>query len=136
MKKSTEIYLSSNFMISEEKGFGRLAPGVWTPEVDLCETKNSITVRVEVPGVSIDDLSIKLRGGHLLISGIKREPQIDEKPLCYICLERVYGEFNREIQILWPIDAENAKALLNDGVLTIDLPKIDKIIEVPITKRP
>lgn len=134
-QKSTDVYLSSNFVISEERGLGRLTPGVWSPEVDLCETKNAITVRVEVPGVGLDDLSVKIRGSSLLLSGIKREPQVDEKPLCYICLERVYGEFSREIQILCPIDAEKAKAFLHDGVLTIELPKTDKIINVPITKK-
>jgi HSP20 family protein len=136
MKKDIDFHLSSGFLMGEEKGlFCPLGPGVWQPNVDLCETKNLITLRAEVPGVKLEDLSVRIKGNLLTVSGIKRQPQIDEKPFCYICLERVYGEFTREIEIQYPVDGNNAQAWLQDGILTIELPKLERVIEVPILKK-
>ena len=52
-----------------------LAPGPagWTPAVDILETSDQYLVTAEVPGISRDDLDIRVHDGRLTISGVRRE---------------------------------------------------------------
>ena len=49
-----------------------LASGAWAPPVDLCETENMISVRVELPGVSVEQIKIGLTNTKLRIWGEKK----------------------------------------------------------------
>lgn len=129
----------STDLLEAEKFFARLAVGTWNPNVDLCETRDSVTVRVELPGVEPADISLMIQGERLRVQGIKREPVSSSKLLCYYCLERGYGKFTREITIDWVVNAQKARAYLENGILTIDLPKIKdrrgSVFKIPITKK-
>jgi len=114
----------ANLMREADKFLDRLAIGTWTPNVDLCETKDSVTVRIELPGVDLADVSVTIQNGMLRIQGIKREPAVSQKLLCYYCVERTYGRFQREIRLDWVVDARQASGALENGVLTIELPKL------------
>ena len=129
--------LSVDLLAEAEKFFARLSVGTWNPNIDLCATPDSVTVRVELPGVDLDDISLTIQEG-VRIQGIKREPAYSSKLLCYYCLERGYGKFNREISIDWVINAQKARAYMENGILTIDLPKLHErrgSIVIPITKK-
>lgn len=123
-------------MVEERShSLGKFAANTWQPAIDICESKSSIMIRVEVPGTAVQDLSVRLKGDRLILGGIKRRPHYDEKPLCYIRLERAYGEFSQDIEINWPIDIDRANATVQDGILTIQLPKLEKVVDVPIVKK-
>ncbi len=130
---------AADLMLDTEKYFDRLAIGTWTPNVDLCETKDSVTVRVELPGVNLADVRLTIQSGVLRIQGIKREPTASQKLLCYYCVERSYGRFQRDIRLDWVVDAQRAQATLENGVLTVDIPKLDDrrglLIQIPITRK-
>ncbi|NWG12586.1 MAG: Hsp20/alpha crystallin family protein, partial [Acidobacteria bacterium] len=106
---------------------------------DLCETSEAYTVRVELPGVDLEDISLTIQEGVLKVSGIKREPAVSQKLLCYYCLERRYGRFHREVNLGTVIDAHRAEAFLQGGILSVVLPKLSerrgKIIHVPIVRK-
>ena len=105
----------------------RLGTEHWSPSLDLCETREAIHVRLEVPGVAREDLQVYLKDRNLWIEGVKREPEFpDEERLRFICLERGYGPFQKMIELHWVIDPRRASAVLADGVLTVTLPKIDE----------
>ena len=78
---------------------------------------------VEVPGVDRRDVQISWKDNILTISGNKR-PQPDAAGAKYVCVERNYGPFRREIVIGIPIDHKKAKAELREGLMKIRLPKI------------
>ena len=101
-----------------------LSIGSWTPPVDKYQTESHVVVRVELPGVKSSDISISFRGEKLRIQGVKREPAPSRKFLCYYCLERRYGRFDRTLHIRWVIDPRRANAYLDKGILTIELPKL------------
>jgi HSP20 family protein len=103
---------------------GAPAPGQWSPPVDLSESPDMITIKVELPGVEREDIRVALAGNVLKISGNKREEPIAARPVCYICLERNSGQFTRTLNLDWAIDAQMATAELTDGLLTIRLPKL------------
>ena len=122
-----------------EKYLDRLVIGTWTPSVDICEIGDTVNVRVELPGVDKSDVSLTFQDGILRVQGTRREAVGSGKPLCYYCLERRYGRFDRTIPIQWVVDAPRARALLEKGVLTVKLPKLEdrrgQSVQIPITRK-
>lgn len=102
-----------------------LASGAWAPPVDLCETEDKISIRVELPGVSADQIKIGLTNTLLRIWGEKKRRQARRRIISYLCSERSYGKFNRVVRLRWTICVNNATAELRDGMLYIYLPKIE-----------
>src|SRR5438067_340114 len=95
----------------------------WAPTVDVCERPNEIVIFVEMPGVDRADVQLAWNDGLLIISGLKRQRPADQGVATYLCVERTYGHFRREIGIKVPVDHKNAKAELRDGLMKIRLPK-------------
>lgn len=126
------------FLIEGGRFLDPLAVGSWTPHVDICETRSRILVHVELPGVDSSDLSVSFQGEDLRIQGIKREPVRSQKLLCYHCLERRYGKIDRTIHIGWVVNPKIARASMENGILTITLPKLNNRrgnrIEIQIKK--
>jgi HSP20 family protein len=103
-----------------------MGAGFWSPPVDVCDAIDSVTVRVELPGVPADQISVSYCDGLLKISGEKREQDHAQRPVCYICMERSYGSFSRSLRVPFPVDINRAMAKLVDGVLLIKLPKLEE----------
>lgn len=108
------------------------SPSAWMPPIDICELEDAILVKVELPGVSLENLRLTLLDNTIKIEGRKDrdKPRPSEaaseaeKPIRFICLERSYGAFAFSIAINWrPIVVEQITARLSDGVLIIRLPK-------------
>jgi HSP20 family protein len=108
---------------------------VWIPTVDVCERPKEILILVEIPGVVRSDVQLVWNDGVLVISGLKRQQGDDEADANYLCVERAYGNFRREISIKIPVDHKNAKAELKDGLLKIHIPKRTEadVSTIPIT---
>jgi HSP20 family protein len=98
-------------------------PGKWAPPVDLCETKDLITVRVELPGVSASQIKVGLTNTHLRICGEKKKRAPRNRILSHLCSERSYGHFSRVLPLRWTVNVGDATAELADGVLIVRLPK-------------
>ena len=90
------------------------------------ETAKSVVIRVEVPGMNEDDLTIDIHGNVLRIRGQKRagDTQQDRR---YHLMERAYGRFERSIPLPHGVDAEKAEVSYRDGVLTVILRKTDTL---------
>jgi len=76
-----------------------------------------------MPGVDRKDVTISWKDHILTISGKKRQ-QPDSSNARYMCVERSYGPFRREIAIGIPIDYKRARAELKNGLMKIYLPKV------------
>ena len=94
--------------------------GLLTSDVE--ETKNSITVRLEAPGMEKEDFDISVYDDVLLVKGVKHAQREEEKGNYHI-LECAYGRFERAIPLPSEVDESAAKAKYKRGVLTIHLPK-------------
>ena len=103
-----------------------MGAGYWSPPIDLCDGNDSVTVRVELPGVNQDQINVSFCDGILKISGEKREQDNGQRPVGYICMERSYGSFSRSIAVPFPVDVNQSTAKLVDGVLLIKLPKLEE----------
>ena len=100
-------------------------PGaVYTPAVDIFETETSITLLADMPGVEAKDLKIDLRDNVLTLNG---RVQPAEKPGESVVLQEYEtGTFYREFVLSEAIDQTKIDAKLNDGVLRLELPKVEK----------
>jgi HSP20 family protein len=109
--------------------------GSWIPSVDLGEDTEQMVVQVEMPGVTLEHVQISFQNGYLQIRGEKKPP-LPSQETHYLCLERSYGRFCRVIYLNVAVDLDNARARLNNGILTIVIPKLkdrrklEKIIPV------
>ena len=101
-----------------------LASGTWAPPVDLCETEKMISIRVELPGVTAEQIKIGICNTKLRISGEKKRRPNRRKILSYLCSERSFGKFERIVPLRWPFSIREASAHVCNGMLYIQLPKI------------
>ena len=98
--------------------------GAWTPAVDVCETPDAVCIRIELPGVSANQIKIALNSEKIRISGEKKKRTPRQRIISHLCSERNYGRFNRVVPLRWTISVKDTKAELKNGVLLILLPKI------------
>lgn len=96
--------------------------GEWTPRVDLSESPEAVTARLEVPGIDPKDIQLTLEHDILAIRGEKRE-ESEQKTERFIRVERSYGSFARTMRLPAPVDAARVTATFKNGLLTIFMPK-------------
>jgi HSP20 family protein len=94
------------------------------PPVDIVEDENGITLHADLPGVSKEDLSIRVDGDTLTVEGEVKlgEPQ---------GIEGVYAEvrvarYRRSFVLSRDLDTEKVEATMKDGVLTLHLAKSEQ----------
>ncbi|MFM2165543.1 MAG: hypothetical protein RL325_1980 [Planctomycetota bacterium] len=94
----------------------------FAPPIDIGETDDEVTVRVEVPGVSPRDIDVTIEGTNLSIAGKKDEKEEFEGENSYRC-ERRFGAFRRMVELPESIDPDRVNADFADGVVTIRVSK-------------
>ena len=102
-----------------------LASETWAPPVDLCETTGAIVVRVELPGLTAEQIKLGATNTQLRIWGEKKRRVTRNKILSHLCSERSYGKFCRLVPMRWTVNVQAATAEVAAGMLTIRLPKIE-----------
>ena len=100
-------------------------PTVWSPRVDIKETKDEFIVSAEVPGMDKKNLHVSYKDGLLTIEG-ERKQEKEEKDVNYYRVERHYGKFCRTFQIPGEVNEKKINAEYKDGILTVHLPKTEK----------
>ncbi len=95
----------------------------WSPNVDIVEAAEMLLVKIELPGVDGNDLSISVNSGDLLIEGDKKEPEIRQGAHA-LQVEQAFGPFRRSIHLGVPVNTRQAIAILADGLLKIQFPKV------------
>ena len=92
-----------------------------TFKIDIQDNDTEYTIEAELPGVKKEDVEITLNDGRLNLS-VKKEEVSENKSKKYIHRERKYAQMSRSI-LLADADDEGIKAKLEEGVLTIQVPK-------------
>jgi HSP20 family molecular chaperone IbpA len=107
-------------------------PGlVFTPAVDIFETEKNITLLADMPGVKADDLTIDLRDNTLTLTA--DIAPVDNSSAEELLVEYETGRYYRQFTLGELIDQANIDAKLNDGVLRLTLPKVEKATPKKIT---
>ena len=94
----------------------------WRPPVDIYETGEGIVLKIELPGVKKDDVSVEIKDNVLTIKGERLlDPAIEDEN--YYRKERSFGKFNRSFSLQQLIKPDLIKASFKDGVLTVEVPR-------------
>ena len=93
-----------------------------TPAIDIVEKDTAFEVTVELPGLDVKDIDVRLANGMLTIKGEKREEKEEKTKDRYVS-ERRYGSFRRSLQVPGGVDADKIESSFKNGVLTVTLPK-------------
>ena len=101
-----------------------VAAGEWSPAIDVFECKDNLTIVVEVPGLPPEALSVFCRNRQIVITGERRHECAAPEIAGFLCMERPHGRFSRSIALTSAVDVHHAAATLNQGVLTISIPRL------------
>ena len=105
----------------------------FSPTVNTREGEFAYHVEVDLPGISKEDVDIKVEDGTLVVSGerkVKNEVKEDD----YYKVESSFGTFSRSFSLPNEIDIENIRAESQNGVLEVIIPKL-KTAEVDKVKK-
>jgi HSP20 family protein len=93
------------------------------PPINIWLGENSVVVTAELPGVTREDVTISLQEDVLTLEG-KREPKVQEN-VNWQRRERAYGTFSRAVQLPFRVDADKVQARFNNGILEIELQRLE-----------
>ncbi len=110
----------------DERDASSRRQAVWAPRTDLVETEDAYQLRLDVPGMSKDDLKINYKDNQLTVSGERTSDRTDEDEE-YVRVERSFGQFYRAFSLPQTVDAENISASYENGVLSIRVPKTEEV---------
>ena len=97
---------------------------VYSPAVDIFENDNSITVLADMPGVKAQDLKIDLRESVLTLTG--RVTSVESANEVDVLREYQTGTYFRQFTLSETIEQAKIDAKLTDGVLRLELPKVER----------
>ena len=96
---------------------------MWAPAVDVREDEHNFYVTADLPGMKKEEIEIELENSLLTIKGERRFEREAVGAGAYQALERCYGPFARRFLLSKGLDENAASASLEDGVLTLVVPK-------------
>ncbi len=107
----------------------------FTPAAELEESDDAYSLRLEIPGISKEDLDIQVTAASVSVSGERKSSTKSEED-GVTRSEFRYGSFSRVMSLPGRIDHQNVVADYNDGILTLTLPKAEeekhKVIKVNV----
>ena len=105
---------------------GAIGERMWLPAVDVHETKDDLVLSFDIPGVTEKDVQLTITGDLLTLKGERRFEREAPKDN-YHRVERLYGRFERSVQLPTTVQTDKVKASYRDGVLEVKLPKAEEI---------
>ncbi|MEE9187159.1 MAG: Hsp20/alpha crystallin family protein [Bacteroidota bacterium] len=95
---------------------------VFSPPVDFYEDEKNVYVEVELPGLSKEDVKVSVHEGLLTIEGVRKTERGGEGAN-YLQFEGKFGTFSRSFDLPEEVNADNASARFENGVLRVEFPR-------------
>ena len=91
---------------------------------DIYEKDEAYHIVADIPGIDKKDISVECSDGYLTITAVKEEEEenLDKK---FIRKERFYGKMTRKFYV-GDVEQDEIRAEFKDGILTVDIPKVNK----------
>jgi HSP20 family protein len=102
--------------------------GAAVPPVDLVERNGGYELQAELPGLTENQIEVKLANGILTIKGEKSSERVEDED-DYHLRERSFGSFQRSFRVPASVDADKIEAKFDKGVLKVSLPKTAAAIQ-------
>jgi len=101
---------------------GAAVMGGFAPNLDVQETEQGLEIAAELPGMSEQDIDLRLEGDLLTLSGEKKEERAQNQSGLHMT-ERSFGRFQRSFRLPYRVDPGQVRANFDKGVLHISLPR-------------
>ena len=98
---------------------------VWSPRVDVKETKDAYELLADLPGLEKKEINISLNDNVLTVKGERKSEEKSEDENCYYN-ERTYGTFSRSFRLPNMVEQKDIRAEYKDGVLKVVLRKSEE----------
>lgn len=104
----------------------------WLPEsegqltIDVYQTPSDIVIKSTIAGVAPEDIDVSISNDMVTIKGVRKK-DVTIRPEDYYYQECYWGAFSRSVILPVDIEADKADAAMKNGILTIRLPKVEKI---------
>lgn len=110
-----------------ERFFGALAPAEGaakrSPALDVTETERAYEVKLDLPGVAKEDVKVAIDGRYVTVEAETRRDEEKKEGDKVVWCERAMTSYARSFSLPMEVDAVEAGAKLDKGVLTLTLPK-------------
>ena len=106
-------------LLTEMESLSSGFPGRF-PALNVWETDAAYHLEAELPGVRSEDLELTVEENELLLKGERKAPEVEGSA---VRRERNLGHFERRLALPLPVAADAVVARLEDGILTVTLPK-------------
>ena len=117
--------LFEDSFITPSRFLSTFGPGGTTP-IDMYHTANEVVVKAALPGVKPEEVDITITGDTLTLEGeSKSEEEIKRED--YLYQEHRYGTFSRSVTLPGGLDSDKAEASFENGILTLTIPKSEKV---------
>jgi len=125
-----DIFGDHRPLLGSANEFGNRSFGL---ALDVEENDERYIVRADLPGVSLEDISVNIHDDLLTISAETASESQDESKRVLV-RERRVGKFSRSLRFPVPVDGDNVEASFENGVLSVAAPKADdaKPCQIPV----
>lgn len=126
------LYRDMNRLLEDAPGTAAAPVGAPNPlgattlvsDINVTETEHKVRITAEVSGVREADVEVMIDDNTLVIRALKEIERQEERQDIHVS-ERVFGTFQRALSLPFCVDPEQAEARVENGVLTITLPKAE-----------
>jgi HSP20 family protein len=129
MRRDMEGFWERPFLFRPFRPLRELARKLeWAPMMDVFDKNGTLHVKVDLPGVKKEDVTVALDEGDLVIRGLRKE-ETETREADFYRAERSQGEFFRRLALNFDADPAKVQAKFEGGVLEVTIP-------YPLEKRP
>lgn len=105
------------------------------PAINVIENENDYKIEVAAPGMTKEDFRITITDDNSLVVSMEKKNENKEEQKKYLRREFSYSKFGQSLILPDDVKREEITASVNDGVLTIDLPRLKAEEKVPAIKQ-
>ena len=107
-----------------------------SPAVNILENEKDYQVEIAAPGMTKDDFKVRVENDNeLVISLEKKEEHKEDKKKNYLRQEFSYASYHQTFIIPEEVEVEHIAAAMNDGILTVTLPKKEQVTKTPVSRQ-
>ena len=93
------------------------------PPSDVVEVDDAVRVVLEIPGVPVASVRVRVLGNRIEVTG-EKFPDFPAGETSFLCLERIFGKFQRAFEVRGSVNLGEVSARMANGILVITIPKI------------
>ena len=106
-----------------------------SPAVNIIENEKDYTLELAAPGMTKNDFNVLLENDNELVISLQKKDEKKEEKKNYLRREFSYASYQQTFVVPEEVNIEAIAAAMNDGVLTITLPKKEEITKVPASRQ-